>query len=785
MTDTAHPTWTDAQKAAVERPVMRSDDPTSLTTPLPRLALRIGLTGHRPGRLKLSLDAVNRERAERGEPKWTYAAFEERQKARIEAALLSIEHEAVALAQSAQVMTSRGKPQALFRDEPPLLRLVAGAALGADALAGEVVATRLKPQPGERPRAAEWRLDQFLPAGRTSFALDAAPDVATLAELRGSPIDVGDVWESVFARADSRVCLPASWRMEHGTGTLLAESEGAEALITRFGAPDHQPSSQSARHFTLDHVQSAEFLLRQIDILLALWDGQAAAGPGGTADIVARAIDAGVPVFLIETDKVESALRRVQDVTRSIGRGDILGWYPQPLSARFSPEETAASDLRAALAATLELPDHAHKHEEGERHGHGDKRSESTKLADFLAEPWPEHAGPKLYDLFVDAFSRNWTKARSRLPALNPFARQTIEEPHWTEKQWRSFITLLPVDGAFAARLKQLLHRRFVAADLMAVRYADFYRDAFVKSYLIAALAVIVAIVSLALPAGKEAALPVKGVLVLLELYLIGKIARKIHLGEAGHWHSKFVDYRALAESLRHMRFLAPFAEYAPGGAQALAPQAWWAWYLRATARELGLPHDVQLGRLFQAQLLAAIRPLEVEAQRSYHEGTHGRMSRTEHGLHAVGGAMFNLTMVMLAVTVVLIGGALIFAMGLEGRLITGFDDAGALMAAHFPRLTAGLYASKTAIGVLAAILPTIGAALTGIRFTADFDGKAERSAAMQHDLVALDKQLAAAEKQPDFDRTRDCLSETAGLLAEDVSAFLALYGRKQLTVPG
>ena len=47
------------------------------------------------------------------------------------------------------------------------------------------------------------------------------------------------------------------------------------------------------------HMAASEFMLRQADELLAIWDGKPARGYGGTADVVACARDSGIPVQVI------------------------------------------------------------------------------------------------------------------------------------------------------------------------------------------------------------------------------------------------------------------------------------------------------------------------------------------------------------------------------------------------------------------------------------------------------------------------------------------------------
>jgi hypothetical protein len=101
------------------------------------------------------------------------------------------------------------------------------------------------------------------------------------------------------------------------------------------------------------------------------------------------------------------------------------------------------------------------------------------------------------------------------------------------------------------------------------------------------------------------------------------------------------------------------------------------------------------------------------------------------------------------------------------------------------PMAKAGIEGAKLVIGAAASILPAIGAALAGIRFTADFDGKAARSSIMKLELADLRRELLTAAGLPDFARTSAALRKTSAAMAQDVGAFLAIYGRKPLTLPG
>jgi hypothetical protein len=65
----------------------------------------------------------------------------------------------------------------------------------------------------------------------------------------------------------------------------------AAAVIDLNGAPNQRPRAYEA---------AGLFMLANIDVLIAIWDGQVAAGVGGTAEIVGRAIADGIFVVWIE-----------------------------------------------------------------------------------------------------------------------------------------------------------------------------------------------------------------------------------------------------------------------------------------------------------------------------------------------------------------------------------------------------------------------------------------------------------------------------------------------------
>ncbi len=87
--------------------------------------------------------------------------------------------------------------------------------------------------------------------------------------------------------------------------------------------------------------------------------------------------------------------------------------------------------------------------------------------------------------------------------------------------------------------------------------FSHLYRNAYVLCYLLAAAAVLIAVI------GAYVENPIlKLVLVALELFVIVAIIQLVRYGSKNAWHERWIDYRLVAESLRHARFLAYVSEF-------------------------------------------------------------------------------------------------------------------------------------------------------------------------------------------------------------------------------
>jgi hypothetical protein len=90
---------------------------------------------------------------------------------------------------------------------------------------------------------------------------------------------------------------PMEYRKDFADGDELAGFEQAlEAADEIVALPGERSDLEAA------YVLVGQSLVRNADIIVAIWDGEQARGPGGTAHVVELAIEDGVPVIHIRID---------------------------------------------------------------------------------------------------------------------------------------------------------------------------------------------------------------------------------------------------------------------------------------------------------------------------------------------------------------------------------------------------------------------------------------------------------------------------------------------------
>jgi hypothetical protein len=554
--------------------------------------------------------------------------------------------------------------------KPYRIRLISGFAEGADQLA-----VTLAP--------AEWTVEAILPFPKDEYLKDFETSA------------VGD---------------------GHDMRGAFLKSLGRAAVVTELPTPLSGPRQQG-------YVLCGNVMLRQIDLLIAVWDGEPPK-PGGTGAIVQEAIDGGIPVVWIAIGG-DRPITLIDDF-----RDD------QPLPASEAWSEPA---LQTRLDAVLAAP---------RADGLG-KRSQRAQLEQFYRETWPGPSHATSFDLL-----KRWAAEQRPL-------RLTIETTPRDKMvaEFAGFSARAPKAPALSERLRDVLAPRHAWADALAVHCSNLYRNAYVLSYLLAALAVLIAVAG----AYVEHAI-VKLILVGVELAVVIAIIQLVRHGGRRAWHERWIDYRLIAESLRHARFLAYVGEFGLIHNKELVSQPWTIWYIRASLREIGLP-DATLDRAYQRPLLQAVLQQEVRDQRHWHEANADAMHKVDHFLHHAAERCFLYTFGALCIGVVLLLAIILLLPEQQEHDV--------------------LKLAKPWLLLFAAGLPALGAALAGIRVQGEFEEAKERSDHMIAELHALEGRFEEQiEQQPQLERTGELLIETARVQSSDLAAWQELYGRKRLSLP-
>ena len=291
-------------------------------------------------------------------------------------------------------------------------------------------------------------------------------------------------------------------------------------------------------------------MLANADLLIAIWNGDAAEGIGGTADVVSRAIADGIPVVQINPAN-PAALR--------------LSWSPfgSLALANALPQDTfrdaTAEDVRNCVRDILLPPP---------------GQIVTGALGKFLAEKVRKWTFCPWYPLLLFVFSgRPFDKDFHIASTLSR-----------TREQWQSSFKALPQDRSQQPVIEAALLPAYLCADALAIFYANVYRSAYVFNFLFAAIAVFLALGGIFVHSPK-----LKSVLVTAELVIISAVLITWLVGQWRQWHRRWLEYRRLAESIRQMRVLAAIGLRGPidrpgTGIDERDWGSWYAWSISAAS---------------------------------------------------------------------------------------------------------------------------------------------------------------------------------------------------------
>ncbi|WP_020179494.1 hypothetical protein [Methylopila sp. M107] len=423
---------------------------------------------------------------------------------------------------------------------------------------------------------------EILRAYRNAPDGTVTPEPSVLSPLaEGADRLVADAGLRLGFRLDVALPFPrAEYEQDFKGGTL-------DAWLGPKGAQDEKP------YFALDGAHGDEanrsyeavgrLVVRNCDLLIAVWNGEPAAGRGGTAEIVRFSARFGPPVWWIDASG-----RNPPHFVRSVAD---LRW---PEDAPAGEEAEAA--LRAALRAAIEPPA---RHDAHSGHAHGPIDAALKRLGlrnAFETDPYGAFLSEKpLPKRLVWRLHERVFRAPPPPDAAAVAAAPTAVTPAGETRYWEAI---------------------YARADRASVGYRDRYRSSYVWVFFLAGLAAICATLALASKGLKPYA---SGVEFLALAAILGLVA--VNLGRA--WHGRWIAYRLLAELCRKQEALAAFGWSLPPAnvhrlGAARPAERWIGWYFNAAQRAAALPTGALDTERVKRERDFVLRRL-VEGQVEYH----------------------------------------------------------------------------------------------------------------------------------------------------------------------
>ncbi len=390
---------------------------------------------------------------------------------------------------------------------------------------------------------------------------------------------------------------------------------------------------------------AGQIVLGQSDILVAVWDGEAARGRGGTTQIIAEAVARHQPVIHVdatggsEPELLWSGLHAAipdRPSVDGVERADARKALPALIEALCAPP---ASNGQAFVRDMIDPQD---------------KRRERVVA-------WPMMLGL--------TGARAWSKLNFTPGDAGESVRQS-----------RDLALPFAQNGHFGTMLNGPLLKRFGRVDAHANYYALRFRSSFVSNFAMAGLAVLLALSGLLFPEAKK-------LLIAAELLVILLIIANTRGANRINFHARWLERRHLAERLRQLMLTATLGRLSLRDVEdGTRDPGWTSWYARASARELGL-----VNATFDREYLTKARDTMVALiadQAGYHRNNARAMHHANHRLHKLGDWMFSGT-ILACIAYLVLSLTIGTKVGI-GRF--GMTEIVTFLTALFPALAAALY---------------------------------------------------------------------------------------------
>jgi hypothetical protein len=393
------------------------------------------------------------------------------------------------------------------------------------------------------------------------------------------------------------------------------------------------------------YVMTGRATVAHCDLLLALWDGLAPRGRGGTGEVVELALVNGTPVVHVPIDSDQP---------------------PRLLWSAFDP-----TVVTRHLEETTERPfDRAHL---------------ETVLAALLMPPTDPQEREFLSSFFGERLKRIRTRIEYPLllaaAGVARFDRSKVREADCAANirtEWERYRR----DCADAHQIQTPLERledAYSWSDRLATHFAQTYRSGHIFNFVLGGIAVCIGLTGNIFTGAMLQ-------LALFEAAITAAIIFNTQIGVKQEWHRRWLDYRQLAERLRAVRslkLLGVAAPDPPGSVTNPVPRRWIDWYSIALWRAMGCPagridlaNAVELGR--------AVAAYEIAPQVSYHERHAQQIRLLDTRLASIAAALF--------LTTLTVSLAVVIALRIAPDLVDRFGGWLTLISAGFPALGTAVF---------------------------------------------------------------------------------------------